>query len=243
MVSNTKEVALEQAIQRHLTGWTTEELAGQPAPTDSDPYRIGLPGDFNAQYALDSVMFWQFLEDTQGKELAKLQSRNPSDWQAKILERFDRLIKKHGLLHLLKKGLSVDDAFFTLMYPAPLASSAARVHENFAANIWSITRQVRYSQTNPLEEIDMVLFLNGMPLITVELKNAWTGQTARFHGQKQYREKRDATQPLLQFGRALVHMAVDTDEVFMATKLTGASTFFLPFNKGHNNGEGNPPNP
>lgn len=243
MVSNTKEVALEQAIQKHLTGWTTEELAGQPALVGCDLYRIGLPGDFSAQYALDTIMFWQFLEGTQGKELAKLQSRNPSDWQAKILERFDRLIKKHGLLHLLKKGLSVDDAFFSLMYPAPLASSAASVHENFAANIWSITRQVRYSQSNPLEEIDMVLFLNGMPLITVELKNPWTGQTARFHGQKQYREKRDATQPLLQFGRALVHMAVDTDEVFMATKLTGASTFFLPFNKGHNNGEGNPPNP
>jgi type I restriction enzyme R subunit len=243
MVSNTKEVALEQAIQEHLTGWTTEDLAGQAAPIGGDPYRIGLPGDFNAQYALDTVMFWQFLEATQGKELAKLQSRNPTDWQAKVLERFDRMIKKHGLLHLLKKGLPVDDAFFMLMYPAPLASSAARVHENFTANIWSITRQVRYSQTNSLEEIDMVLFLNGMPLITVELKNAWTGQTARFHGQKQYREKRDATQPLLQFGRALVHMAVDTDEVFMATKLTGASTFFLPFNKGHNNGEGNPPNP
>ena len=243
MVSNTKEVALEQAIQKYLTGHTTEGLAGQHAPVGDGTYRIGLPSDFNAQYALDTVMFWQFLEATQGKELAKLQSHNPSDWRAKILERFDRMIKKYGLLHLLKKGLLVDDAFFTLMYPAPLASSAARVHENFTANIWSITRQVRCSQTNPLEEIDMVLFLNGMPLITVELKNAWTGQTARFHGQKQYREKRDATQPLLQFGRALVHMAVDTDEVFMATKLTGASTFFLPFNKGHNNGEGNPPNP
>lgn len=243
MVSNTREIALEQAIQKHLTGHTTEDLGGQPAPVGDGPYRIGLPGDFNAQFALDTAMFWQFLETTQAKELAKLQSRNPSDWQAKILERFDRMIKKHGLLHLLKKGLPVDDAFFSLMYPAPLASSAARVHENFAANIWSITRQVHYSQTNPLEEIDIVLFLNGMPLITVELKNAWTGQTARFHGQKQYRDNRDATQPLLQFGRALVHMAVDTDEVFMATKLAGPATFFLPFNKGHNNGEGNPPNP
>ncbi len=243
VVSNTKEVALEQAIQKYLSGQTTEDMAGKPAPVGDGPYRIGLPGDFNAQFALDTAMFWQFLQTTQCKELAKLQLRNASDWQAKILERFDRLIKKHGLLHLLKKGLPVDDAFFSLMYPAPLASSAARVHENFTANIWSITRQVRYSLVNLGEEIDMVLFLNGMPLITVELKNAWTGQTARFHGQKQYREHRDATQPLLHFGRALVHMAVDTDEVFMATKLTGASTFFLPFNKGHNNGEGNPPNP
>jgi type I restriction enzyme R subunit len=243
MVSNTREIALEQAIQKHLTGHTTEDMAGQPAPVGDGPYRIGLPGDFNAQFALDTAMFWQFLHARQRKELAKLESRNPSDWQAKILERFDRMIKKNGLLHLLKKGLDVDDAHLTLMYPAPLASSAARVHENFTANIWSITRQVRYSQTNTLEEIDMVLFLNGMALITVELKNAWTGQTARFHGQKQYRDNRDATQPLLQFGRALVHLAVDTDEVFMASKLAGPATFFLPFNKGHNNGEGNPPNP
>ena len=243
MVSNTKEVALEQAIQRHLTGLTSEELAGQPGPAGHGPFRLGQPTDFDAEYALDTRLFWEFLETTQGRELAKLKARNPGDWQGKILERFDRLIKKNGVLHLLKKGLNVDDAFFALMYPAPLASSAAKVHENFAANIFSVTRQVRYSQTNPGEEIDMVLFVNGLPLTTIELKNAWTGQTARYHGQKQYRTGRDATQPLLQFGRALVHMAVDTDEVFMTTKLAGPATFFLPFNKGHNEGEGNPPNP
>ncbi|MGY0633431.1 type I restriction endonuclease subunit R [Luteimonas sp. A478] len=243
MVSNTKEVALEQAIQRHLTGQTTESLADASATYDRSLYRLGLPADFGAEYALDTRLFWEFLETTQDKELAKLKARNPADWQRKILERFDRLIKKHGVLHLLKKGLAVDDAFFVLMYPAPLASSATRVHENFAANIFSVTRQVRYSQANPAEEIDMVLFINGLPLVTIELKNAWTGQTARYHGKKQYREGRDASQPLLQFGRALVHMAVDTDEVFMTTRLAGPATFFLPFNKGHNEGEGNPPNP
>ena len=243
MVSKTNEQALEAAIQRHLTGLTTESVAEQPAPYHRTLFRLGWPTDFNAEYALDTRLFWEFLETTQGKELAKLKNRNPSDWQRKILERFDRLIKKNGLLHLLKKGLAVDDAYFVLMYPAPLASSAERVHQNFTANIFSITRQVRYSPLNPLEEIDMVLFLNGIPLITIELKNAWTGQTARYHGQKQYRTGRDATQPLLQFGRALVHFAVDTDEVFMTTKLAGPATFFLPFNKGHNEGEGNPPNP
>lgn len=243
MVSNTKEIALEQAIQKHLTGQTTEELANGTLPIGVCAYRLGRPGDFDARYAIDNAIFWQFLEATQCKELDKLRDRNPNDWQAKILERFDRIIKKEGLLHLLKKGLSIEDVHFDLMYPSPLASSAARVHENFASNIFSITRQVRYSLTNPLEEVDMVLFLNGMALITIELKNAWTGQTARYHGQKQYREKRDNTQPLLQFGRTLVHMAADTDEVYMTTKLTGSSTFFLPFNKGNNNGEGNPPNP
>ncbi len=243
MVSNTKEIDLEQAIERHLTGLTSESVAESPVSYDRALFRLGLPADFDAEYALDTRLFWEFLETTQGKELAKLKARHPSDWQRKILERFDRLIKKNGVLHLLKKGLAVDDAFFTLMYPAPLASSAAKVHENFAANLFSVTRQVHYSQTNPSEAIDTVLFINGLPLITIELKNAWTGQTARYHGQKQYRVGRDATQPLLQFGRALVHMAVDTDEVFMTTKLAGPATFFLPFNKGHHEGEGNPPNP
>lgn len=124
-------------------------------------------------------------------------------------------------------------------YPAPLASSSKTVFDNFAANVFSVTRQVRYSLANPLQEIDLVLFINGIALVSLELKNAWTGQTARHHGQKQYREDRDITQPLLQFGRCLVHMAVDTDEVFMTTKLTGKSTFFLPFNKRHNHGQGN----
>ncbi|SEP24283.1 type I restriction enzyme, R subunit [Salinihabitans flavidus] len=88
----------------------------------------------------------------------------------------------------------------------------------------------------------MVLFVNGLPIVTLELKNAWTGQTARYHGQKQYRD-RDASQTLMQFGRTLVHMTADTDEVWMATKLAGGATWFLPFNKGHNEGAGNPPNP
>jgi type I restriction enzyme R subunit len=240
MVSNTKEIALEQTIERHLAGASTKERDAGTTPTG--PYRIGTPSDFDATHALDTALFWEFLETTQGKQLEKLKTRNPSDWQAKILGQFDKLVKRHGILHILKKGLAVDDAVLTCMYPAPLASSAQKVSDNFAANIWSVTRQVRYSLANPAEEVDMVLFLNGLPLVTIELKNAWTGQTARFHGQKQYRD-RDATQPLMQFGRALVHMAVDTDEVFMATKLAGAGTWFLPFNKGHNEGQGNPPNP
>lgn len=246
MVSQTNEQALESAIEKHLTGTCLEELkAGvQEASPDFNNrlYRIGQPSDFNMPFALDERFFWAFLEKTQEDELDKVERNNPNDWQRKIYERFDRLIKKHGILHLLKKGLSVDDAHFNLMYPAPLASSSDKVKRNFAANLFSCTRQLRYSLANPLQEIDMVLFINGIPLITLELKNAWTNQTARYHGLKQYREDRDTNQPLLNFGRCLVHMAVDTDEVYMTTKLAGKSTFFLPFNKGHNLGQGNPPN-
>jgi len=246
MVSQTNEQALEAAIEKHLTGTCLEDLkAGvqEVAPDFNNKlFKLGYPSDFDMHYALDKKFFWQFLQDTQEKELEKLKKNNPNDWERKVLERFDRLIKKHGILHLLKKGLSVDDAHLHLMYPAPLASSSDKVHQNFAANIFSSTRQIRYSQTNPLQEIDMVLFINGIPLITLELKNPWTGQNARYHGQKQYRDDRDTTQSLLQFGRCLVHMAVDTDEVYMTTKLAGKSTFFLPFNKGNNHGQGNPPN-
>lgn len=244
MVSQTNEQALEAAIEKALTGVSSEALkAGEAATGTGIGYTNGSPADFDMQYAIDSRFFWDFLKETQEKELKKIRQNNPGDWQRKILERFDRLIKKHGILHLLKKGLDVDDAHFNMMYPAPLASSSEAVTKNFEANIFSCTRQVRYSQANPFQEIDMVLFINGIPLVTLELKNAWTGQTARYHGQKQYREDRDPHQPLLNFGRCLVHMAVDTDEVFMTTKLAGASTFFLPFNKGHNHGQGNPPNP
>jgi len=255
MVSQTNEQALEALIEKTLTGHCLEEIKANEvrgansvceesvAYSTSKHFTMGFADDFDAEFAMDTRLFRQFLEATQADELDKLKRNNTVDWKRKILERFDRLIKKYGILHLLKKGLSVDDAFFNLMYPAPLASSSKSVVENFAANIFSVTRQARYSLANPGQEIDMVLFINGIALITLELKNPWTGQSARFHGQKQYREDRDTSQPLLQFGRCLVHMTVDTDEVFMATRLAGKSTFFLPFNKGHNHAQGNPPNP
>lgn len=249
MVSQTNEQALEASIEKALTGQCQEEvnksgIAENPGEyIGHNGFKAGRPSDFNAQFALDEHWFWQFLQNSQAEELERVQKNNPNDWQRKILERFDRLAKKHGILHLLKKGLSVDDAHFNLMYPAPLASSSEKVKLDFKSNIFSITRQLRYSLVNPLQEIDMVLFINGIPIVTLELKNAWTGQTARYHGQKQYRNDRDTTQPLLQFARCLVHMAVDTDEVYMTTKLSGKSTFFLPFNKGHNQGQGNPLNP
>lgn len=248
MVSKTNEQALEASIEKYLTGTCLEEQAAIRDNAAEQPfsphhgYRLGRTQDFNARYAVDTRWLWQFLQDSQGDELERLQQRY-DDWDLRILERFDRLAKKYGMLHLLKRGLAIDDVHLHLMYPAPLASSSEKVRHNFAANIFSSTRQVRYSLSNTLEEIDMVLFINGLPFATLELKNPWTGQTARYHGQKQYRQDRDSSQPLLQFGRCLVHMTVDTDEVYMTTKLAGAATFFLPFNKGHNHGAGNPPNP
>lgn len=248
MRSQTNEQALESAIEKKLTGSCLEDLKQEGYIQDrrelyrsGNGYYIGHASDFNAKYAIDEVRFWHFLETTQPEELAKLQKQN--DWKLKILERFDRLVKKYGILRLLRKGLEVDDAHFTLLYVLPLASSSTSAKANFENNEFSVSRQIRYSLTNPGEEIDMVIFVNGIPIITMELKNHWTGQNAKVHGQNQYKTKRDTAQPLLNFGRCIVHFAVDTDEVYMTTKLDGMNTYFLPFNLGHNYGKGNPPNP
>jgi len=245
MPSQTNEQALEASIEKRLTGTNLEELKLLSEPQElyrtGNGYYIGQASDFNPKFAIDEVRFWHFLETTQKEELAKLQKQ--SDWKLKILERLDRLIKKYGVLRLLRKGLEVDDAHFTLFYVLPLASSSKVIKDNFESNEFSVTRQIRYSLTNTREEIDMVLFVNGLPFSTMELKNHWTGQNAKVHGQNQYKFKRDITQPLLNFGRCVVHFVVDTDEVYMTTKLDGANTFFLPFNLGNNFGKGNPPNP
>jgi len=169
--------------------------------------------------------------------------KRSSDWKLKILSQFDKRVKKYGVLDVLRKGLAIEDAQLTFFYEIPLASSSETIKKRFKSNEFSITRQVRYNLDKIGEEIDMVVFLNGIPLVTIELKNKWTGQSARVQGIKQYKYDRDPKQPLLNFARCLVHFTADTDEVFMTTKLAGKGTFFLPFHKGHNHGAGNPPNP
>lgn len=245
MPSQTNELALETAIEKTLCGISTEDIkngmVSEPnEPYSSNGYSIGHPADFNAKYALDEVRFWDFLETTQKEELEKL--KRQSDWKIKVLDRFDKLVKKYGILRLLRKGLAVDDAHFTLFYVAPLQNSSQSIKDNFESNQFSVTRQLKYSVANPLEEIDMVIFINGIPISTIELKNHWTGQNAKVHGVQQYKYKRDIAQPLLNFGRCIVHFAVDTDEIYMTTRLDGANTFFLPFNLGNNYGKGNPTN-
>ena len=226
MTSQTNEEALESSIEKSLL---------------EQGFYQGNNHDFNKEYAIDETRFWSFLESTQEQELEKL--KRDSNYKIKVIQRLDKLIKKYGILKLLKKGLDVEDAHFTLFYVAPLVSSGEEIKKRFSSNQFSVTRQVTHSTVNPLLEMDMVIFINGLPIITMELKNPWTGQNARFHGIKQYKEDRDPKEPLLNFARCIVHFTIDTDEAYMTTRLNGAKTFFLPFNKGNNHGAGNPVNP
>jgi type I restriction enzyme R subunit len=226
MVSQTNEQALENCIETALV--------------EGARYEKGDPADFDREFAIDRDKFWRFLETTQPEELAKVQDQ--PNWQRLILERFNRKVKKDGILSVLKKGISINDADFTLLYSLPYNDANPAIRENFGRNIFSVTRQVHYSESDPGLSIDMVLFINGMAIATMELKNPWSGQNV-YHAKKQYCQDRDPKETLLNFGRCLVHFAVDPDEVWMTTKLAQDKTYFLPFNKGFNYGKGNPPNP
>ena len=186
------------------------------------------------------VQLWTFLEASQPEEIAKL--HNQPNYKELILERLSKKIAKDGVVTLLRKGLSINDAHFDLLYKVPYNNLNPEVTQRFNLNRFSVTRQVHYAVANPHLSVDMVLFINGLPIATIELKNPWTGQTWR-HAIKQYQNDRDPREPLFTFGRCMVHFAVDPDECHMCTKLDQANSLFLPFNKGHKHGKGNPPNP
>lgn len=225
MVSQTNEKALEDLIENYLL--------------DRAGYQKGSNKAFEPTFAIDTEKFWQFLRTTQPDELKKLE--DSPNWQRTILERIDRKIKKDGVLSVLKKGLAINDAEITLYYSHPYNDLNPAIQANFAQNIFSVTRQVHFSTANPSLSIDLVIFLNGLAIATIELKNPWTNQTT-YHAKKQYCD-RDPKETLFNFARCLVHFAADTDEIWMTTKLTGKNTYFLPFNKGNNHGKGNPVNP
>lgn len=230
MFSKTNEEALESSIEKYLL--------------DNHGYIKGHSKDFNKEYAIDEIRLFDFLEISQKDELDKL--KRDSDYKQKILYQLSKMISKYGVLKILKKGISIADANFTLFYPAPLISSGDETRKKFSQNQFSITRQLTYSTQNPSLEIDMVIFINGLPIITIELKNSAMsgyGQSAKYHGINQYKKDRDPKDRLLNFARCLVHFTFDTDEAYMSTKLDSDKTIFLPFNKGDKNSAGNPPNP
>jgi type I restriction enzyme R subunit len=247
MSTDTTEKGLEACIERYLTGGVSgapvKEGVMQEQPKDygSKGYLRGKSTDFNSEFAIDEGKFWQFLESTQAAELAKLHYK--PDWKRQILERLHRKLKKDGILAVLKKGLDVDNAHFDLLYRLPYNDLNPDVTAKFESNVFSVTRQVYFSGVDR-KSVDMVVFLNGLPLATLELKNPWTGQNVN-QAKKQYRDDRDPKETLFSFKRCLVHFAVDPDEVWMTTKLDGKSTYFLPFNKGlpDGQGKGNPLNP
>jgi len=245
--SKTNEQAFEALIEKALVGSAREEREAAnltdidaQAPA-AEQYYWGRPSDFNKDLAFDMRRLWSFLEATQGDVIAEYKGGDP---RTEIPKQVSKYIKNFGVIDALRKGVDVDNIHVTLFYPKPSPSDSAISWEKYAQNQFSVTRQQTFSVSKPGLEIDMALYVNGVPLFTFELKDPWTHQTARYDGQKQYKEDRDPKETLLNFGRCLAHFTLDKDEVFFTTHLDSNRTFFMPFNKGLPGGlgAGNPVN-
>lgn len=204
-------------------------------------YQKGNPLDFHREFAVDTVKLLGFLRSSQPEKWERLKTIHKDEIETKLLLRLNKELDTKSALEIIRHGFTDMGVHFDLAYFKPETSFNPDTQKLYKQNILSVTRQVKYSNKNE-NSIDMVLFLNGMPIATVELKNQFTSQNTE-NAKKQYMYDRSPKETLLKFKRgALVHFAVDTDEVYLTTELKGSKTFFLPFNKGVDNGAGNPTN-
>lgn len=227
MPTNLKEIGFEEAIEQYLTG--------------TNGYRLCKPESYDKQLCMDTKLVVEFIKTTQPKAWEKLAEKYGDMVEKKVLERINEEITSQGLLAVLRGGVKDRGIKLELAYFKPASEMNPETGVFYSGNILSVMRQVKYSAENE-NSIDMVLFLNGLPIFTIELKNQLTGQTVQ-NAIRQYKNDRDPKETLLGFKRCLVHFAVDTDLVYMTTHLAGSKTYFLPFNRGENGSAGNPINP
>lgn len=204
-------------------------------------YEYRHPSQYNSALCLDTEALRFFIERTQLAEWKKLERQRGGDTQEAFFGRVAREIDTRGTLDVLRKGIIDLGCKFKLAYFRPESTLNQTHRDLYNANAATVTRQVRYSLRNN-NSLDLLLSLNGLPVITVELKNTLQGQSVE-DAVAQYRHDRDPQEPLFAFGRCLAHFAVDPDLAFMTTHLRGSETTFLPFNRGKDNGAGNPENP
>ena len=245
--TDTSEKGLEAIIVSALTGLPPAASGEKALHQPSEPYASGagyLPGDshdYDREHAVDLVKLLSFIQSTQPIPFAQLGLGEDGPKRRQFLARLQGEIAKRGVISVLRKGLQHGAAAVTLFYGAPTPGNQ-KAKELYEANLFSVTRQLRYSQSETQLALDLGLFINGLPVATFELKNSLTKQTYD-DAIQQYKADRDPKELLFQFERCIVHFAVDDKQVWMCTHLTGKEAWFLPFNKGCDDGAGNPPNP
>jgi type I restriction enzyme R subunit len=249
--TDTSEKGLESLIVRHMTGTDGLEPAGShvalaPTPLGGTGYLAGSPKDYDRAHALDVHQLFAFLRATQPEAFNKLAIQDAHDAKdisrIKFLTRLSSEIGKRGVVDVLRKGIEHHPAgHFDLFYGTP-SEGNAKAQALHAQNRFVVTRQFAYSLDAARRALDLGLFINGLPIATFELKNSLTKQTVE-DAVEQYKRDRDPREKLFEFGRCVVHFAVDDSEVRMCTQLAGKGSWFLPLNKGFNDGAGNPPNP
>jgi type I restriction enzyme R subunit len=247
VTTDTTERGLEELIVRNMTGRTDVLVPAHVATETSVPvaggtgWLLGDVGHYDREYCVDLVQLRGFLVATQEDVLESLQLDTDGPTRRKFLARLQGEIAKRGTIDVLRHGIKHGPHQIDLFYgtPSPGNDKAA---ERYACNRFSVTRQLRYSRDEAQRALDMALFINGLPVATFELKNSLTKQTVA-DAVAQYQRDRDPRETLFQFGRCIAHFAVDEHEVRFCTHLTGKGSWFLPFNRGWNDGAGNPPNP
>jgi type I restriction enzyme, R subunit len=204
-------------------------------------YQQGRSEDYDRDHAIDLAKLGEFLRATQPEAADFLNLEEESPRRTQFLHRLQGEIAKRGVIDVLRHGIKHNQFDLDLFYGTPTPGNF-KAKQLFEANVFSVTRQLRYSKDETQLALDLCVFINGLPVATFELKNRLTKQTVD-DAVQQYKRDRDPKELLFQFGRCMVHFAVDDQEVRMCTHLMGNESWFLPFNKGWNDGAGNPPNP
>lgn len=226
MTTDTSEKNLETIIVNYLR--------------DKHGYEEGYSEEYKKVYALDTERIKRFLLSTQKQKVENTACFASEVSERKFFTELNKQLSNQGITDILRKGFRFNSELFDMYFPTPSELNPT-AQDLYKKNIFCVTRQLYYSKDNA-NSIDIMISLNGMPLITMELKNHYTGQSVR-NAIKQYQTDRDAKDPLLAPKRCAVHFAVDDDDIFMCTWLCGKESWFLPFNKGVNGGAGNPVNP
>ena len=224
------------------------EVAIEAGLTSSGGYNTRSPSAYDEALALFSADVTGFLQESQPAKWQALEALLRPRTAATVLNSLSKELELKGTLHVLRHGFKCYGKTFRMAYFRPNTRMNPKAAENYAKNRLTITRQVAFTSVMKKADgknrrciIDVTLAVNGIPVVTAELKNPLTGQRAA-HAIHQYENERDGRDLLFAFKkRALVHFAVDPDEIWMTTRLRGKETHFLPFNRGNNHGAGNPP--
>lgn len=220
-MSNYTEKDLESFIEEYLLS--------------KNGYIKRVSGDYDKNLCLDKELFMSFIESTQSEKLEEIKKRLGENYKEEFFKKVSIQIKEKGIVKALQTFIEVKGIKIFLAYSKPNTNFNQQSEQNYNHNTLSIIRQLHFSEQQSRDSIDIVLFLNGIPLITIELKNPFTHQNV-YDAIKQYKTDRDPREPLL--NRYIVYFALDSDLSFMTTKLAGDKTHFLPFNRGLNNGSG-----
>ena len=246
MTTDTSERGLERLICSALTGQPCDpSVAGTVAEPAAGyggvGWNCGNSHDYDREHCVDLVQLSTFLRTTQPEAAESLGLSEDAPARRKFLARLQGEISKRGTIDVLRHGIKHGAHDLDLFYGTPSAGNE-KAEERFAQNRFTVTRQLRYSRDETQRALDIGLFLNGLPVFTFELKNSLTKQTVS-DAVWQYKKDRNPREKLFEFGRCVAHFAVDESEVCFCTHLQGKASWFLPFNRGWNDGAGNPPNP